>query len=76
MLIFVFFFSQGLDSYILRFMAKVITKNPIQAERRFVISYYLADDTVNIHEPPMRNSGNKTKILTNICLVFFRLNRY
>jgi hypothetical protein len=40
-------------------MAKIITKDPIQAERRFVISYYLADDTVSIHEPPMRNSGNK-----------------
>ncbi len=42
-------------------MGKIITKDPIQVERRFVISYYLADDTVSIHEPPMRNSGNKKK---------------
>jgi len=52
-----FFFSQALESYILRFMAKIITKDPIQAARHFVISYYLADDTISIHEPPSRNSG-------------------
>lgn len=38
-------------------MAKIMTKDPIQAKRRFVISYYLSDDTINIHEPPIRNSG-------------------
>ncbi|CAF0744089.1 unnamed protein product [Rotaria sp. Silwood1] len=51
------FDRQGLESNVLRFMAKIITKDPIQAERRFVISYFLADDTINIHEPPTRNSG-------------------
>lgn len=51
------FDRQGLDSNTLRFMAKVITKDPIQAQRRFVVSYFLSDDTINIHEPPMRNSG-------------------
>jgi hypothetical protein len=40
-------------------MAKIITKDPIQAQRRFVISYYLADDTISIYEPPMRNSGTQ-----------------
>ena len=40
-------------------MAKIMTKDPIQAARRFVISYYLSDDTLNIHEPPVRNSGNE-----------------
>ncbi len=25
--------------------------------RRFIISYRLADDTISIYEPPMRNSG-------------------
>jgi hypothetical protein len=60
-------------------MAKVMTKNPIQAERRFVISYYLADDTINIHEPPMRNSGNRKKAFydqTYIDFALFFLNRY
>ena len=26
-------------------------------ERRFIVSYFLADDTVSIFEPPVRNSG-------------------
>ncbi|CAF5059673.1 unnamed protein product, partial [Rotaria sp. Silwood1] len=34
------FDRQGLESNVLRFMAKIITKDPIQAERRFVISYF------------------------------------
>jgi hypothetical protein len=54
-------------------MAKIITKNPIQAERRFVISYYLADDTINIHEPPMRNSGNKKQNINQHIIRFFVL---
>lgn len=54
-----FLFSQGLESNVLRFMAKVVTKDPIQASRRFIIAYYMSDDTINIHEPPLRNSGNK-----------------
>jgi hypothetical protein len=48
---------QGFDSNILRFLAKIITKDPIQADRRFIISYYLSDDTILVYEPPMRNSG-------------------
>ncbi|CAF1268119.1 unnamed protein product [Adineta steineri] len=51
------FDRQALQSYVLRFMAKVMTKDPIQAQRRFIISYFLADDTISIHEPPKRNSG-------------------
>jgi hypothetical protein len=48
---------QGFESNTLRFMAKILCKDPIQAERRFVVSYFLSDDTINIHEPPIRNSG-------------------
>lgn len=51
------FDRQGLESNTLRFMAKILTKESIQAQRRFVVSYFLADDTINIHEPPLRNSG-------------------
>ncbi|CAF1645758.1 unnamed protein product [Adineta ricciae] len=51
------FDRQALESYILRFMAKIMTKDPIQSQRRFVISYFLADDTISIHEPVTRNSG-------------------
>lgn len=30
---------------------------PADAERRFVLSYFLADDTLSVFEPPVRNSG-------------------
>ena len=33
------------------------TTKPIDQERRFIISYYLSDDTISVFEPPVRNSG-------------------
>lgn len=38
-------------------MAKIHTNDPIQAERRFIISYFLSDDSIHVHEPPVKNSG-------------------
>lgn len=38
-------------------MARLQTKDPIQSDRRFIISYYLADDSLMIHEPTVKNSG-------------------
>ena len=55
--IFVFFKRNGLESNTLRFLAKIHTKDPIQAERRFIISYFLSDDSIHVHEPPVKNSG-------------------
>ncbi len=55
---------QGNESNVLRFLAKIITKDPIQADRRFIISYFMSDDTILIYEPPIRNSGkNHWKII-------------
>ncbi|CAF1383792.1 unnamed protein product, partial [Didymodactylos carnosus] len=51
------FDRQGYETNILRFMARIITKDSIQSARRFIISYYLSDDTIYIYEPPVRNSG-------------------
>ncbi|KAJ9574140.1 hypothetical protein L9F63_008473, partial [Diploptera punctata] len=48
---------QGLDSYILRFEAELISKIPADKNRRFIISYYLCDDTVSVFENPLHNSG-------------------
>ena len=48
---------RGLDSNVLRFLARMDTKKPIDMDRRFIISYYLSDDTVLVFEPPVRNSG-------------------
>lgn len=48
----------GLDGNVLRFLAKLDTTKAIDADRKFVISYFLADDTVVVFEPTVRNSGN------------------
>merc|ERR1711988_452271 len=33
------------------------TNSPEDRERLFIVSYYLADDTISCYEPPARNSG-------------------
>eukprot|EP00745_Piridium_sociabile_P001304 TRINITY_DN107989_c0_g1_i1.p1 TRINITY_DN107989_c0_g1~~TRINITY_DN107989_c0_g1_i1.p1 ORF type:complete len:748 (+),score=228.62 TRINITY_DN107989_c0_g1_i1:111-2354(+) len=48
---------RGLDSNVLRFLARMDTEKPIDKDRRFIISYFLSDDTVLVFEPPVRNSG-------------------
>ncbi|KAL0985420.1 hypothetical protein UPYG_G00156660 [Umbra pygmaea] len=48
---------QGLDSNVLRFTAKMVTDNPIDTERLFIISFYLSDDTISVFEPPQKNTG-------------------
>ncbi len=50
------------DKQVLRFAARIVQSSgrsvaPADAPRRFVISYFLADDTVSVFEPPIRNSG-------------------
>ena len=47
----------GLNSHVLRFLAKLDTNKPTDADRRFIISYFLSDDSIHVFEPPMRNSG-------------------
>jgi len=42
---------------VLRYTARLNTTIPEDIERRFIISYYLADNTVSIYEPFKRNSG-------------------
>ncbi|XDA90297.1 hypothetical protein R6Z07F_019890 [Ovis aries] len=51
------FDSYGNISNILRFFAKLITHKCADAERMFVISYFLRDDTISVFEPVERNSG-------------------
>lgn len=50
----------GLDSNVLRFLAKMDTTKPIDMDRRFIISYFLSDDTLLVFEPPVRNSGKRS----------------
>lgn len=48
---------RGLDSNVLRFLGRMDTSKPIDMDRRFIISYFLSDDTILVFEPPVRNSG-------------------
>lgn len=45
------------DTVILRFLAKLNSKIPEDLDRKFLISYFLSDDTVKIYEMPKKNSG-------------------
>lgn len=46
-----------LDGKMLRFTAKMVTRNIENLERTFIISYYLSNDTMAVYEIPRRNSG-------------------
>lgn len=56
-------YRQGLNSNVLRFVAKLDTTRPIDVDRTFIIFFYLSDDTIAVFERPQRNSG-KTELLT------------
>lgn len=45
------------ENKILRFLSKFITGKAEDSGREFVISYFLQNKTISIHEPPKRNSG-------------------
>ncbi|XP_060945021.1 EF-hand domain-containing family member C2 [Limanda limanda] len=45
------------DRKVMTFHAKILTEDPIDSERLFVVSYYLIDDTINVYEPVQKNSG-------------------
>ena len=40
----------GLNSHELRFVAKLNSENSVDKIRRFVITYFLSDDTISIFE--------------------------
>ncbi|CAH0691886.1 unnamed protein product [Spodoptera exigua] len=47
----------GFDSHVLRFAARLITDNPDDIRRYFIIKYFLCDDTIGVFELGERNSG-------------------
>lgn len=53
------FLRQGLDSYVLRFRAQMISNVPANQDRQFIIRVFLMDDTVSIFELARRNSGEQ-----------------
>ena len=52
-----FFKSVDNDKKILRYTARFNTRVPEDVDRRFIISFYLADDSLSVYEPAVRNSG-------------------
>lgn len=51
-------FFKWIDQQIcLRFNAKLANPKPEDVPRKFIITYYLNDDGIQIYEPPCRNSG-------------------
>ncbi|KAI3356550.1 hypothetical protein L3Q82_017230, partial [Scortum barcoo] len=47
----------GLDSNALNFRAKMVTTDPVDRDRVFIISFFLSDDSISVFERPQRNSG-------------------
>jgi len=47
----------GMASHVLRFVAVMDTNYSVDMSRRFIVSFYLSDDTIAVFEPPQRNSG-------------------
>ena len=52
-----FFKAMDNSDKILRFTARFNTRVPEDVDRRFIISFYLADDTIGVYEPAQKNSG-------------------
>ena len=47
----------GFDSHILRFSARLIHQDKVDTKRKFVIAYFLSDDTILVTLMPEQNSG-------------------
>jgi len=45
------------DQYILRFEARLISENKEDNKRRFIVSFFCGDDTVQVYQTSDRNSG-------------------
>jgi hypothetical protein len=45
------------DKHILRFNAKVISATPADSERKFIVSFFVRDDTIQVFETADKNSG-------------------
>ncbi|KFU84097.1 EF-hand domain-containing family member C2, partial [Chaetura pelagica] len=47
----------GMESNILRFVAKLSTDSHVDKDRKFIISYFLSDDTISVFELTQENTG-------------------
>jgi len=46
-----------MDSYILRYEARLISENKDDNQRKFIVSFFCGDDTIQVYEQAERNSG-------------------
>ena len=65
---------QGFDSHILRFSARLLIDGKADAKRKFVVSYFLSDDTILVTLVPELNSGKMATIVVRI--IFVQLKNY
>jgi len=49
--------SFNMDKYVLRFNAKLQSKEPDNATRKFLIAFYCGDDTISVWENVGKNGG-------------------
>lgn len=45
------------DQYVLRFEARLISQNKDEHNRKFIVSFYCGDDTVQVYQNADKNSG-------------------
>jgi len=58
---------KALANMIMRYEAVMAEPGPTDADRKFIIQVHLEDDTFQIREPPVRNSGHKGGIFLARC---------
>ena len=58
----------GFDSHILRFSARLVIEGKVDTKRKFVVSYFLSDDTILVNLIPEQNSG-KLKTFFKRCVL-------
>ena len=50
-------YRDGFDGHILRFSARLLVNDKPDTQRKFVIAYFLSDDTVLVSQEREQNSG-------------------
>ena len=59
----------GFDSHILRFSARLVLDGKVDTQRKFVVSYFLSDDSILVNLIPEQNSGSIH--ISTTCIVRF-----
>ena len=52
-------FRTGYESFVLRFSARLVENDRVDTSRKFVLSYFLSDDTILVNQIADVNSGEQ-----------------